>query len=65
MKRVKLIYWKPEEVEQREKNLRAAGYEVDSKLEGGSKLFKEFTEDPPAALVIDLLKLPSQGRDFG
>ena len=65
MKLVRLIHWKPEEVEQREKILRAAGYKVDSKVEGGSKICKEITEVPPAAIVIDLSRLPSQGRDFG
>jgi hypothetical protein len=65
MRRVKLIHWKPEEIKQRENILCKAGYKVDSNLEGGLNIIKEITKNPPAAIVIDLSRLPSQGRDFG
>jgi CheY-like chemotaxis protein len=65
MPRVKLIHWKAEEIEERAKILRESGYEVDSNLEGGSQLFRHLGENPPAAIIIDLSRLPSQGRDFG
>jgi hypothetical protein len=64
MHSVKLIHWKSEEVAERENLLKVAGFAVDSNMEGGSKIFKDLAEDPPAAVVIDLSRLPSQGRDF-
>lgn len=64
MVKVKLIHWKVEEVVERQSILEAAGYQVDSTLEEGSKFFKELANDPPSAIIIDLSRLPSQGRDL-
>lgn len=64
MPKVKLIHWKPEEIPERENSLRDAGFTVDSDLSGGSKILKDLAAYPPAAVVIDLSRLPSQGRDF-
>jgi CheY-like chemotaxis protein len=64
MTKIKLIHWKPEELEDRASKLRAAGYHVDASLDSGPRVFKTLTKDPPAAIVIDLSRLPSQGRDF-
>lgn len=64
MKQIKLIHWEAEEVHSREELLNAAGYLVDSQLKSGPLILKQLTNNPPAALVIDLSRLPSQGRDF-
>ena len=64
MDKVKLIHWKAEELEEREAALTSAGYQVDSDLKGGAAIFKQLASDPPAAIIIDLSRLPSQGRDF-
>ena len=64
MAKVKLIHWKIEEVEDRESILGSAGYDVDSFLESGAQVFKSLAEDQPAAIIIDLSRFPSQGRDF-
>lgn len=64
MHKVKLIHWKSEEIEQRKSILHSAGYQVDSNLESGTRILKSLAEDPPAAIIIDLSRLPSQGRDF-
>jgi hypothetical protein len=64
MAKVKLIHWKAEEVEERQSILEAAGYQVDSTLEQGAEFFKQLVKDPPSAIVIDLARLPSQGRDL-
>lgn len=61
---VKLVHWKASEVEERALILREAGYLVDADVEGGARVFKSLAGDPPAALIIDLSRLPSQGRDF-
>lgn len=64
MDKVKLVHWKAAELAERENILKAVGFQVDSDLEGGNTVLKELAGDPPAAIVIDLSRLPSQGRDF-
>lgn len=64
MNKVKLVHWKVQEIEEREDMLKSAGYQVDSDLEGGAGVINALASDPPAAIVIDLSRLPSQGRDF-
>ena len=61
---IKLIHWKPEEIEGKTAVLEAAGYQVDSNLDAGSKILQQLGNDPPDAVLIDLSRLPSQGRDF-
>ena len=61
---VHLIHWQAEEAEERVGLLRDAGYEAVFEPLSPS-LLKTFKERPPAALVIDLSRLPSQGRDVG
>ena len=53
-----------EEIEERVDKLEAAGYEVDADLKGGSVLLRQLGEKPPVAIVIDLSRMPSQGRDL-
>ena len=61
---MRLIHWKPVEVLDNVKNLRSAGYEVANEVLGPAS-FKEMRENPPDAVVIDLSRIPSQGRDVG
>ena len=63
MPRVRLIHWQPEEAKQRIHVLRAAGYQVDYDPVTPGVLRKALTENPPAAFVIDLTRLPSHGKD--
>lgn len=62
MPRIRLIHWKPSEVEQRVSALRAAGFETDYEAFTMAVLRRMRTQ-PPDAVVIDLSRLPSQGRD--
>lgn len=62
--RVRLIHWKPAEVLDKVKNLRSAGFEVVNEAFGPSS-FKDMRENPPDAVIIDLSRIPSQGRDVG
>ena len=64
MHKVKLIHWNAEEAEQRALILQSYGYIVDLNLDSGTKILKSLAEDPPAGVIIDLSRLPSQGRDF-
>ena len=59
MTRVRLIHWKPDEARDRVALLREAGYEVNASP------FRSLGELQAAeALLIDLSRLPSQGRDL-
>jgi hypothetical protein len=62
--RVRLIHWKADEAREAAARLRAAGYTVQSAPVDGSTI-KELRKSPPAAVVIDLSRLPSGGRDIG
>lgn len=64
MKRVRLIHWKAEEAKQRADHLAATGYRADYELPSGPALLRTLREAPPLAVVIDLSRLPSQGRDL-
>jgi hypothetical protein len=61
--RIRLVHWKAEEAEERATRLQAYNYEVDWEPLDPSKI-KQMRQDPPDAVVIDLSRLPSQGRDF-
>ncbi|MGE0129963.1 MAG: hypothetical protein AB7U82_17915 [Blastocatellales bacterium] len=62
MRRVRLIHWKAEEAAGKIAKLRAAGYEVDYG-ETTPGALRDYLNNPPAAFVIDLSRLPSHGRD--
>ena len=62
MTRVRLIHWNATEAEERAATLEALGYDVASEPLDQASL-RELRRDPPAAVVIDLARLPSQGRD--
>ena len=65
MNRIRLIHWNANEAGERIEQLRAAGYQVDfAVLKGGGDLGGLAT-DPPDAVIIDLHRLPSAGRDMG
>ena len=59
MARIRLIHWKPEEAEDRVAVLRKAVHVVDASPFAGLKGLERFD-----AVVIDLSRLPSQGRDL-
>ena len=64
MQRIRLIHWKIEEAEERAASLREMGFEVTCEL-FSPKILRDLREHPPAAVVIDLTRLPAQGRDVG
>ncbi len=62
---LRLIHWKAEEATERAARLTALGYAVNADPPRPPGLFKELAANPPAAVVVDLTRLPSQGRDVG
>jgi hypothetical protein len=63
-KRIRLVHWNEAEAKERAERLRATGHRVDSERIAPAGL-RALAEDPPDAIVIDLDRLPSQGRDLG
>ncbi len=61
-KRVRLVHWNAEERKGRAAKLRDAGYAVNFG-EVTQDTFKELRRKPPDAVVIDLSRIPSAGRD--
>ena len=64
IERIRLIHWKIEEAEDRAASLREMSYEVTCEP-FSPKILRDLREHPPAAVVIDLTRLPAQGRDVG
>ena len=57
-----LIHWNQDEARERAQLIEAAGYRVDaSPFSSGS--LRHLRDNPPAAVVIDLSRLPSHGRE--
>ncbi len=61
--RIRLIHWKPEEALEEVEKLCVAGYDVTSESPTPASL-RDLKDDPPDAVVIDLSRLPTQGRDL-
>jgi len=62
MQRVRLIHTNVAEAEQRGEMLRSAGYAVVHDPLSPTEL-RALYQDPPSAIVLDLSRSPSQGRD--
>lgn len=59
---MRLIHWNAAEARERAARLRAAGYDVAAGAVNAGSL-RDLGQEPPIAVVIDLSRLPSQGRD--
>ena len=62
MTSVRLVHWNEAEAAERGERLRTAGYEVEDKVPSAPNL-RDLFADIPDAYVIDLGRMPSQGRD--
>jgi hypothetical protein len=60
---LRLVHWQEQEAAERAKRLEALGYTVDGTVPGTSIGVRKLTADPPLAFVIDLGRLPAQGRE--
>jgi CheY-like chemotaxis protein len=62
VRRVRLVHWDAIEADERVRQLRALGYRVDARPVTSGTI-RELPRDRMDALVVDLSRLPSQGRD--
>lgn len=63
--RIQLVHWSAHEAEEPLARLRAAGYEVVHEVHITPATLRVLAVAPPAAMVIDLSRVPSHGRDIG
>jgi CheY-like chemotaxis protein len=61
---LQLIHWNIVEAKEKAQGLQAAGYAVHYEVPNGPPFLRKLRENPPIAIVIDLTRLPSQGRDI-
>ena len=64
MNSVRLIHWNAAEANECVQIMGDLGYEVVYRVFVANEL-RNLRESPPIAVVIDLSRLPSQGRDAG
>jgi CheY-like chemotaxis protein len=64
MLRVRLLHWNAAEASRTQDLLLGAGLQVDYDSAFNSALMRKWRENPPGAFVIDLSRLPSQGREI-
>jgi CheY-like chemotaxis protein len=64
MRHIRLVHWNAEEAREQAAILADAGYEVSCKVPRGPEFLRELKENLPAVVVIDLSRMPSQGRDL-
>lgn len=61
--RVRLIHWNAVEGRERQLRLASLGVEVDFDTTDGPVLLRSIRARPPDAIVVDLTRLPSHGRE--
>jgi CheY-like chemotaxis protein len=64
LNKIRLIHWNSAEAKHLAGKLKEIGYSVVYEMPSGPDLLRELGTTPPAAVVIDLSRLPSQGRDM-
>jgi hypothetical protein len=64
MKTVRLVHWDEDEGLERRKQLEAFGFDAAFDFGGGTVILRELRAGPPDAVVIDLTRLPSHGREI-
>jgi len=65
MNDVCLLHWNEAEAAERLERLRAVGFDAYHSTLAGPPLMHQLRENPPSAIVIDLTRLPSHGREVG
>jgi len=65
MNRIVLIHWNAAEARERIGWINEAGYKAKFVLPRGARGLEFLSQEPPLALLIDLSRLPSHGREIG
>ena len=62
---IHLIHWNKDEAQEKFQLLINQGFKVNPQLPAGSSFLKELENEDTKAILIDLSRMPSQGRDLG
>ena len=65
MPKAHLFHFNKAQVETRAAAIEFFGFQVDARPPTGTAFFKALRNNPPDIFIIDLSRLPSQGRDIG
>jgi len=65
MRLVRLVCWNAELAKEHARLLARPGWKVDASPFNPSGVVRQFRDNPPAVLVLDLDRLPSHGREVG
>ncbi len=65
MHTIRLIHWNEKEAQEKSSILKKRGFKVIHSIIRGQQDMRELRKNPADAFVIDLTRLPSQGRDLG
>jgi CheY-like chemotaxis protein len=65
MKRIRLIHWNNEEAAGRAAQINSREFNVEYRTPGGADAIHQLLKNPVDAFLIDLTRLPAQGRDLG
>lgn len=63
--RLQLFHWNEEETKDRVARLKKLGYAVQGTRNDHGQASRDWKENPPAAFVIELSRLPSHGKQIG
>ncbi len=64
MNKIRLVHWNHAESGEHAEYLKTFGYEVIHDVPKGPDFFRDLRNNPPDAVIIDLSRLPAQGRDI-
>jgi len=65
VKTIRLVHWNEDEGLERQQQLEALGYDVGVEFGDGPAVMRALKSESPDAVVIDLSRLPSHGRELG
>ncbi len=63
MSRILLVHWNEKEARERSRKLKALGHKIAVLTDTEKRNFESVRESPPDLFLIDLTRLPSQGRE--
>ena len=63
--KIALVHWNPAEAEERAATLRRARHRVVCITDSSPAALRELVAEEPEAVVVDLSRLPAQGRELG
>ncbi len=64
MSRILLVHWNEEEAKERAQRLKKLGHKTETLFDSEKRNLAKVRQSPPDLLLVDLARLPSQGREI-